>query len=144
MPALRKGSFSAKPHLGETVDTPFIERFREDPSIVLLDARAADRFNGLQETIDPVAGHIPGAMNRFWQKNLKSDGRFKAPEELRKEYEALLGSHKPDEVVHMCGSGVTACHNMFAMALAGMPAGRLYPGSWSEWCAYRSRPMFTR
>ncbi len=144
VPALRKGSFSAKPHLGETVDTPFIERFREDPSIVLLDARAADRFNGLQETIDPVAGHIPGAMNRFWQKNLKSDGRFKAPEELRKEYEALLGSHKPDEVVHMCGSGVTACHNMFAMALAGMPAGRLYPGSWSEWCADRSRPMFTR
>ena len=144
VPALRKGNFVAKPHLGETVDTPFVERFHEDPSILLLDARAADRFNGLQEPIDPVAGHIPGAVNRFWQKNLQSDGSFKPAAELRKEYEALLGSRKAEEVVHMCGSGVTACHNMFAMALAGLPMGRLYPGSWSEWCADRSRPMFTR
>ena len=143
-PAPRKGQFVAKPHLGETVDTPFVERFREDPSIVLIDARAPDRFNGLKEPIDPVAGHIPGAVNRFWQKNLQPDGRFKAPAELRKEYDALLGSHKPELSVHMCGSGVTACHNMFAMALAGLAPGRLYPGSWSEWCADRSRPVSAR
>jgi len=143
-PAPRKGQFVAKPHLGETVDTPFVERFREDPSIVLIDARAPDRFNGLKEPIDPVAGHIPGAVNRFWQKNLQPDGRFKAAAELRKEYDALLGSHKPELSVHMCGSGVTACHNMFAMALAGLAPGRLYPGSWSEWCADRSRPVSAR
>ncbi|HUL97801.1 MAG TPA: sulfurtransferase [Usitatibacter sp.] len=143
-PAPRKGQFVAKPHLGETVDTPFVERFREDPSIVLIDARAPDRFNGLKEPIDPVAGHIPGAVNRFWQKNLQPDGRFKAPAELRKEYDALLGPHKPELSVHMCGSGVTACHNMFAMALAGLAPGRLYPGSWSEWCADRSRPVSAR
>jgi thiosulfate/3-mercaptopyruvate sulfurtransferase len=143
-PAPRKGEFVPRPHLGATVDLPFIERFREDPSIQLVDARAPERFAGLQEPIDPVAGHIPGAMNRFWQKNLSPDGRFKPPEQLRREYEAMLAGHTPSETVHMCGSGVTACHNIFAMELAGLPGGRLYPGSWSEWCADKSRPMVTR
>ncbi len=144
VPAPRKGEFVPRPHLGATVDLPFIERFREDPSIQLVDARAPERFAGLQEPIDPVAGHIPGAMNRFWQKNLSPDGRFKPADELRREYEAMLAGHAPSETVHMCGSGVTACHNIFAMELAGLPGGRLYPGSWSEWCADRSRPMVTR
>ncbi|HYC36749.1 MAG TPA: sulfurtransferase [Usitatibacter sp.] len=140
-PAPRKGSFVPKPRLGATVDVHFVERFREDPTLRLIDARAAERFHGRNETIDPVAGHIPGAINRFWQKNLQADGRFKAPEALRKEFEELLAGTEAARAVHSCGSGVTACHNIFAMELAGLPGGRLYPGSWSEWCADASRPV---
>ena len=135
VPKPRKGSFVPKPHLGETVDAAFVDRFKESPTITLLDARAAERFRGLKEPIDPVAGHIPGAVNRFWQMNLNPDGTFKAPQQLRAEYDQLLGSADPSHVVHMCGSGVTACHNVFAMELAGLPGGRLYAGSWSEWVA---------
>jgi thiosulfate/3-mercaptopyruvate sulfurtransferase len=142
VPPPRKGSFVPRPHLGSTVDVHFVERFREDPSIRLLDARAAERFKGLQEPIDPVAGHIPGAINRFWQKNLNPDGRFKASQQLRAEYEELLGPGA-ERAVHMCGSGVTACHNAFAMELAGLPPGRLYAGSWSEWCSDPARPVAT-
>ena len=143
-PAPRRGNFVPRPHLGDAVDIHFVGRFREDPSVKLIDARNAERFAGMNETIDPVAGHVPGAVNRFWQKNLDPDGRFKAPERLRAEFLDLLGGSPPGEAVHMCGSGVTACHNMFAMELAGLPAGRLYPGSWSEWCADPSRPVATR
>ena len=144
VPALRKGAFVPRPHADWAVDTSFIERFHDDPSIKLLDARAPERFAGLKEPLDPVAGHIPGAVNRFWQKNLNADGRFKSAEQLRREYEEMLGGQPAEQVVHMCGSGVTACHNMLAMAVAGLPQGRLYAGSWSEWCSDRSRPMFTR
>jgi thiosulfate/3-mercaptopyruvate sulfurtransferase len=144
VPAPREGAFVPRPQLGATVDTPFVERFREDPAIRLVDARNAERFAGLQEPIDPVAGHIPGAMNRFWQKNLTPDGRFKPADALRREYDAMLAGASPSQTVHMCGSGVTACHNIFAMELAGLPGGRLYPGSWSEWCSDASRPMSTR
>ena len=141
VPARRAGSFVPKPRLGATVDVHFVERFREDPALKLIDARAAERYEGKNETIDPVAGHIPGAVNRFWQKNLEPDGRFKKAEVLRREFEELLGGTEAAHAVHSCGSGVTACHNMFAMELAGLPAGRLYPGSWSEWCADPSRPV---
>ncbi len=141
VPAQRTGAFMPRPHLGSTVDAHFVERFREDPSVKLLDARAQNRFAGLQEPIDPVAGHIPGAVNHFWQNNLSPGGRFKAPEQLREEYETLLAGMGPSQTVHMCGSGVTACHNIFAMELAGLPGGKLYPGSWSEWCSDPSRPM---
>ena len=140
VPPARPGSFVPRPHLGWTVDLPFVERFHDDASIRLLDARAAERFHGKTEPIDPVAGHIPGAINRFWKDNLAADGRFKAPAQLRAELEALLGDDAA-RTVHMCGSGVTACHNAFAMELAGLPAGRLYPGSWSEWCSDKSRPV---
>jgi thiosulfate/3-mercaptopyruvate sulfurtransferase len=142
VPPPLEGSFVPRPHLGATVDVHFVERFREDPAVKLLDARAAERFAGLQEPIDPVAGHIPGAINRFWQKNLNPDGRFKASQQLRAEFESLLGADA-ERTVHMCGSGVTACHNAFAMELAGLPGGRLYPGSWSEWCSDRARPVAT-
>ena len=142
VPAQREGSFVPRPHLGDIVDVHFIERFREDPSIVLIDARTPERFKGLSEPIDPVAGHIPGAVNRFWKENLAPDGRFKSSQELRAEFGKLLGNH-PERAVHMCGSGVTACHNAFAMELAGLPAGRLYAGSWSEWVSDRSRPIAT-
>jgi thiosulfate/3-mercaptopyruvate sulfurtransferase len=144
VPAPRPGAFVPRPHLGEVVDIHFVDRFRESPDLRLIDARAAQRFQGIEETIDPVAGHIPGAINRFWQKNLNPDGSFKSPAELRGEFLELLGGTEPEQAVHMCGSGVTSCHNMFALALAGLSPGRLYAGSWSEWCADPSRPIATR
>jgi thiosulfate/3-mercaptopyruvate sulfurtransferase len=107
----------------------------------LLDARIPSRYRGENETLDPVAGHIPGAVNRPWQLNLETDGRFKTAAELRKEFGEMLEGHEPDRVTHYCGSGVTACHNLLAMEIAGLAGSRLYPGSWSEWVADRSRPV---
>lgn len=141
VPAERKGSLVARPALGATVDVHFVDRFKESGEITLIDARAPNRFAGEGETLDPVGGHIPGAVNRFWQKNLNADGTFKSAETLRAEFGELLGGADPSKVVHSCGSGVTACHNAFAMELAGLPAGRLYPGSWSEWCADPARAV---
>jgi len=141
MPARRPGAFVPKPHLGDAVDVHYVDRFSEAPSTRLIDARAAERFSGAQETIDPVAGHIPGAVNRFWKENLEPDGRFKPAARLRSEYEPVLAGLAPGQVVHMCGSGVTACHNLFAMELAGLAGSKLYPGSWSEWCADPARAV---
>jgi thiosulfate/3-mercaptopyruvate sulfurtransferase len=107
----------------------------------LLDARAPDRFRGENETLDPVGGHIPGAFNRFFQLNLQSDGRFADAATLRAAFETVLGPQDPRIVVHQCGSGVTACHNLLAMEVAGLHGSRLYAGSWSEWCAEPSRPV---
>lgn len=143
VPAPRPGSFVPRPRLGATVDAPFVERFHADPSVKLVDARAMVRYSGEQEPLDPVAGHVPGAINRYWQRNLQPDGRFKDPEELREEWLDLLGEARVEQSVHMCGSGVTACHNLFALEHAGLGEGRLYPGSWSEWCADASRPVAT-
>jgi len=111
------------------------------PSLQLIDARAPDRFRGENETMDPVGGHIPGARNRFFQLNLQPDGRFKPAATLRDEFEALRGSTPWPALVQQCGSGVTACHNLLALAQAGLPNTRLYAGSWSEWCADPSRPI---
>ena len=143
VPAPRKGAFVPRPRLGATVDADFVDRFREDATLTLVDARAADRFGGRNETLDPVAGHVPGAVNRFWKENLAADGRFKLAAHLQGEFAQLLGGADPRQSVHMCGSGVTACHNLFAMQLAGLPAGRLYPGSWSEWCSDPARAVAT-
>ncbi|HSN19679.1 MAG TPA: sulfurtransferase [Usitatibacter sp.] len=143
VPPERPGSFVPKPRLGATVDVHFVERFRQDPAVKLVDARAAARYTGEQETIDPVAGHVPGAINRSWQRNLEPDGRFKDPAELREEWLDALEGADVEKSVHMCGSGVTACHNLFALQLAGLGEARLYAGSWSEWCADRSRPVAT-
>jgi len=107
---------------------------------VLLDARAPARYRGEQEPIDPVAGRIPGALNRFNMDNVRGDGRFKSPEDLKRDFQQVLGSHAPAEVVHYCGSGVAACHNLLAMELAGLSGGKLYAGSWSEWQADPKRP----
>jgi thiosulfate/3-mercaptopyruvate sulfurtransferase len=106
----------------------------------VLDARAPDRFHGQNETLDPVAGHIPGALNRFFKDNLDS-GKFKSPELLRQEFKALLENSPAAEVIHQCGSGVTACHNVLAMEIAGLGGSHLYAGSWSEWCADPTRPV---
>jgi thiosulfate/3-mercaptopyruvate sulfurtransferase len=107
----------------------------------LLDARAPARYRGEQEPIDPVAGRIPGAKNRFNSDNLTPEGIFKSPEMLRAEFEAILSGRNPSEVINYCGSGVTACHNALAMEIAGLPGSRVYIGSWSEWSADPTRPI---
>jgi thiosulfate/3-mercaptopyruvate sulfurtransferase len=107
----------------------------------LIDARAAERFRGEVEPLDAQAGHIPGASNRFHKNNLASDGRFKPRGDLRAEFEALVAGRTPDQVVHQCGSGVTACHNLLAMEVAGLAGSVLYPGSWSEWSSDPARPI---
>lgn len=109
----------------------------------LVDAREGPRFRGEFEPLDPKAGHIPGAVNRFWKDNLDASGCFLAPRALRSAFEALLGDVPPGGLVSYCGSGVTACHNLLAMAHAGLPAGRLYGGSWSEWSGTPGRPVAT-
>jgi thiosulfate/3-mercaptopyruvate sulfurtransferase len=108
--------------------------------LFLLDARAPARYRGEHEPIDPVAGHIPGARNRFNADNVRPDGTFKQSDALKKEFLAVLKNQKPEDVVHYCGSGVSACHNLLAMEVAGLPGGKLYPGSWSEWIADPARP----
>ena len=108
---------------------------------VVLDARSADRFRGENETLDPVGGHIPGAINRFFKNNLDAKGQFKSADVLAKEFKDLIGATPSESIIHQCGSGITACHNMFAMELAGMSSSMIYPGSWSEWCADPARPI---
>jgi thiosulfate/3-mercaptopyruvate sulfurtransferase len=107
----------------------------------VVDARANDRFRGENETIDPVGGHIPGARNRFFKDNLLADGRFKDAATLKQELAPLVG--EPAKAVMQCGSGVTACHNLLALEVAGLGGAALYPGSWSEWCADSTRPVAT-
>lgn len=114
----------------------------EKQSHTVLDARANDRFHGQNETLDPIGGHIPGATNRFFKDNLSATS-FKSAEQLFKEFVDLLGPTKPSAVIHQCGSGVTACHNLLAMELAGLKGSRLYAGSWSEWCSDPNRPVET-
>ena len=123
------------------VDAGYVPSFLATSRMYLVGARSADRFRGENETIDPVGGHIPGAVNRFFRENLQADGRFKPAAELRGEWLALLGGRAPEQVVHQCGSGVSACHNTLAMEIAGLPGSRLYAGSWSEWCADPARPV---
>ena len=111
------------------------------PAPLLIDARAAPRYRGDVEPLDPVAGHVPGAINRPFADNLAADGRFKGALELQREFSALIGARAPGDVVHMCGSGVTACHNLLAMEHAGLAGSRLYAPSWSGWVSDRSRAV---
>ncbi|MBK8063734.1 MAG: sulfurtransferase [Betaproteobacteria bacterium] len=134
--------FSGTPQ-AMSVDADFVLANLGKPEVTVLDARAAGRYAGEGETIDPVGGHIPGALNRPYVQNLDAEGCFKKPEVLAAEYAALLGNRTPAQIVHQCGSGVSACHNIIAMELAGLSGSRLYPGSWSEWCKDPARPMAT-
>ena len=120
-----------------------LETLRGKPSTLLLDARAAPRFRGESEPIDRAAGHVPGARNRPFSQNLAADGRFKSADALRAEFEGVLGDHASPNVVHMCGSGVTACHNLLAMEVAGLHGSRLFAPSWSGWVFDPSRPVAT-
>lgn len=111
------------------------------PVFTIVDARSSERYRGDAEPIDPVAGHIPGALNRPSSLNVNAQGRFRPAPVLRQEFEALLQGRTPAQIVHQCGSGITASHNLFAMELAGLSGSSLYPGSWSEWCSDPSRPV---
>ena len=136
-----------KPRAALTVRAPFVPTVTvrevmdnlESGKRIVIDARAAERFRGENETIDPVGGHIPGAKNRFFKDNLGADGRFKDADQLRSEFGALIDD--PRQAIMQCGSGVTACHNLLALEVAGMPGASLYPGSWSEWVGDPARPV---
>ncbi len=125
------------------VNADFVERVRQDETFVVFDARAEERFRGEVEPLDKVAGHVPGAVNAMYEDNLDVSGEFLSAEELRERYLDLLGGVVPDQAIHMCGSGVTACHNVLAMEHAGLPGARLYAGSWSEWITDPNRPVAT-
>jgi thiosulfate/3-mercaptopyruvate sulfurtransferase len=132
-----------EPRAGTTVGSDDILSDVGRDDLLVLDARASPRFTGEMETLDTRAGHIPGSVNRPFGSNLTPMGRFKEAEQLRREFETLLHSRGPGSVAHSCGSGVTACHNLFAMELAGLTGSRLYPGSWSEWIRDPDRPIET-
>jgi len=125
------------------LDTPALVHGLSDAGVLLLDARASPRFRGELETLDTRAGHIPGSLNRPFGQNLDLGGKFKDREDLREEVEELLQGRDARDVVHTCGSGVTACHNLFAMELAGLRDSRLYPGPWSAWLRDPARPIET-
>jgi thiosulfate/3-mercaptopyruvate sulfurtransferase len=125
------------------VTTQQVERNLGSADFLLIDARSSERFAGLKEPIDPVAGHIPGALNFPFEQNLGPGGVFRRPEELRELWRGFLQGRAPAAVVHMCGSGITACHNLLAMEAAGLHGSRLYVGSWSEWIRSDRRPVAT-
>ncbi|MBV2131424.1 sulfurtransferase [Pseudomonas sp. MAP12] len=135
------GDFAGSPDDALVLGSDELLQRLTDPELILLDARGLPRFRGEVEPIDPVAGHIPGAQCAAFIDNLGNDGRFLPPEVLRRRFAALLGMRPPEQLVAYCGSGVTACHNLFALCLAGYPLARLYAGSWSEWITDPARPV---
>ncbi len=143
LPREHAGSLGTRAPLATLVDTDAVLARLHSTDQLVVDARTPERYRGEVEPLDPVAGHIPGAVNRPCQDNLRPDGRFKPAAQLRREFIALLAGRAPATLVHQCGSGITACHNLLAMELAGLPGGQLYPGSWSEWCAEPARPIAT-
>ena len=134
------GDLQVRLHSELVVDAQFVLENTGAKAICLVDARAADRFAGENETIDPVAGHIPGARNRPFKEIFRDDGRFRTADELRRRFEGLGAAQ---HIVHQCGSGVSAAVNLLAMEIAGLRGSRLYAGSWSEWIADTSRPVTT-
>ena len=142
MPARKAlGTLSARSPLATRVTVQELLNDQPRRERLVIDARAPERWRGDTEPLDPVGGHIPGALNRPLQLNLRPDGRFKPAEVLREEFTALLSGKNAATVVHSCGSGVSACHNLLAMEHAGLAGASLYPGSWSEWCADPTRPV---
>lgn len=136
----QSNAFELKPALREWLSTAQLAPQVGHPEVTLIDARSPVRFRGEMEPIDPVAGHIPGALNRPFAENLDANGFFKSAEVLRAEFEKLLAGRKPESVVHYCGSGVSTLPNLLAMELAGLGSTRLYPGSWSEWSGTSGLP----
>jgi len=136
-----RGDLQDQSSLVTTIHADGVVANLDTGTMTVIDARAADRYRGENETLDAVGGHIPGAKNRFFKDNLAADGRFKSPEALRAEWNALIDN--PQTAIMQCGSGVTACHNLLALEVAGLPGAKLYPGSWSEWSSDASRPVAT-
>ncbi len=143
LPAAQTARFRGQPGNMPVLQTDQVVTALAKDAIRLLDVRAEERFRGRVEPIDPVAGHIPGASNVPFGGNLVADNRFKTPEELAQRYAPLVEGRDPQEIILMCGSGVTACHGIFALELAGLPGATLYPGSWSEWIRSSGRPVAT-
>ncbi|MCV2367612.1 sulfurtransferase [Roseateles oligotrophus] len=139
LPAVHAGNF--KPTDSLVVSLSADELLPRLGQLRLIDARAPERFRGEVEPLDKKAGHIPGASNRLFKNNLQANGCFKPAQDLRADFEALIAPHDATNVIHQCGSGVTACHNLLAMAHAGLHGSMLYPGSWSEWSADPARPV---
>jgi thiosulfate/3-mercaptopyruvate sulfurtransferase len=140
-PAARQFDFKGTVDAAWLSTAEVLEMVRGRKRGLLLDARAPVRYRGEQEPIDPVAGHVPGAVNLPHAGNVSEDGRFNDPAALRQRYEAALCCMRPEQAVCMCGSGVTACHNLLAMEIAGLKGARLYAGSWSEWIRDPARPV---
>lgn len=143
IPARPAGNFSARDSLSSTVAVDELEQLLAADTVTLIDAREPGRFKGEQEPLDAVAGHVPGATNHFFMRNLDDTGKFLPVETLRAHWAPYLEQHTPGSIVQMCGSGVTACHNLLAMQHAGISGARLYVGSWSEWCSDPARGVAT-
>jgi thiosulfate/3-mercaptopyruvate sulfurtransferase len=143
LPNIVPTQFRGYPQPQLWLDAATVENALATRTITLIDARTPERFNGLQEPIDPVAGHVPKAINRPFQLNLDKNGLFLPAEQLKSQFQTLINPRSPGQVVHMCGSGVTACHNLLAMEVAGLTGSRLYAGSWSEWITNKNRAVAT-
>jgi thiosulfate/3-mercaptopyruvate sulfurtransferase len=141
VPLPQPTTYTLRAHPELAVNAAYVSAHLNDGTVHVLDARSSDRFHGENETLDPVGGHIPGAANRFFKTNLTKSGHFKQPATLAGDFRDVLGSADPSSVVHQCGSGVTACHNLLAMEHAGLGGSKLYPGSWSEWVSDSTRPI---
>lgn len=141
LPLLKPANFVANVQYDMVAHVNEVNQARQEPCRMIIDARPEQRFSGEREPLDSVAGHIPGAVNWVYEENLDFDGTYLPADELRENYLGLLNGVKPEEVIHSCGSGVTACHNMLAMEIAGLPSGKLYAGSWSHWITDPSRPV---
>ncbi|NNA66773.1 sulfurtransferase [Pseudomonas gessardii] len=142
-PGTEPGTFAGSPDDHLLLDAEHLQKRLGQPGLTLIDARALPRFRGEVEPIDPIAGHIPGAQCAAFSENLGSDGRFLPVSQLKQRFAEKLQGRSPQELVAYCGSGVTACHNLFALSLAGYPLGKLYAGSWSEWINDPQRQIAT-
>ena len=141
VPEYAQGSFEAAASLTSNIDVADLQEMLKQDSVVLIDARDAARFRGEKDEIDAVAGHVPGALNHFFMQSMTENGFFKTPVELRAGFDRYTKEPGRRKIVHMCGSGVTACHNMLAMQHAGIATDLLYIGSWSEWIQDANRPV---
>ena len=141
LPTVKPATFRAYLDESAWLNALQVQNSLAQKAICLIDARTPERYRGEQEPIDPVAGHIPGALNRAFQLNLDSNGLFLSAEQLRDQFKRLIGTTAPEQVVHYCGSGVTACHNLLAMEYAGLTGSKLYAGSWSEWIRNKNRTV---
>jgi len=143
LPQIIPAKFVVQQHNEMLATAANVDKARRELSCLVIDARPEQRFSGEREPLDKVAGHIPGSINWVFEENLDFDGTYLPAEELRAAYLKILNGVKPERVIHTCGSGVTACHNILAMEVAGLHGGKLYAGSWSEWITDPSRPVAT-
>ncbi|MEK7276681.1 MAG: sulfurtransferase [Chloroflexota bacterium] len=135
--------FIGHPHPAMIVDADSVSSLAASPDWAIIDSRAAARYRGDEEPLDPIAGHIPGARNYDWQNNFDSGGRLLPADQLRQQMQKILGGAPPEQAVYYCGSGVTSAFNVLVMEAVGLPGAKLYPGSWSEWCSDPARPIAT-